>query len=225
MKRLSLLLLPFLAISLASCDGISPEAKNAFVGEYWMETTYDIKNGNEVVDSSYRTKWSTVYIYEEDGKLFVHTNWFGAPYLSNDNEHARVLEESYERPEYISLRRMPSEDSEGIEDVEPATGGPIVFMRNGYIYTIRTSEYIMSEPIAVKSGSSKVLELKDSESFTIALTDPDGVMLANVVAAFKYGSIAKSTDDMSWQVDLSIDGLSGQGSFDRIVYKNKLYKK
>ena len=233
MKRLSLFLIPLLTISFTSCDGISPEAKNAFVGEYWMETTYDIKNGNEVVDSSHKTKWSPVFIYEEKGKLFVHTNWYGTPYLSDDREHARFVEESNERPEFISQRRMPSDDTDGegdsgIENVEPTSGGPVIVMMNGFIYTIRNGAYIMSETIAVKSGSAKVLQLEKCTPFKITLTDPDGTILTEPSVWFEYGAITNSGAEIAWQVELDLSNMpemSGQANFDRVVYKNKLYKK
>ena len=35
----NLFLLAFLSVFLISCEPLSPEAKKAFIGEYWMETS------------------------------------------------------------------------------------------------------------------------------------------------------------------------------------------
>ena len=228
MKKLTFILLSIAALSLASCDNISPEVANAFKGEYWMETSSVAMKGDSVVDR-FNTKWSPVKIYEENGKLWVRTNWYGAPYLSDDNEHAEPIEVYNEKPDYVSQRRVFAEDGEDdIIDVVVTDNKPILVVQNGQICVIRNGEYWKSEPIKVKSGSSTTLELEKFTPVDVAITDRDGKEMGTVKCTYVYGPMAKKEDAIRWQVDLQFEGLPSvdyAAEFDHVVHTNMLYKK
>lgn len=236
MKRLSIFIIACVAILLTSCNGISPETSKAFVGEYWMETVTYSMNGNQVIEDVPRTKWSPVSIYEEDGELLIQTNWYGAPYLSDEFRENYAVIEYPERPEYISLRKIPSEDGDensedengGIEDIIITDNQPVVFLMNGFIYVIRNGVQIKSYPNTVKSGSSTILELNEFTPVDVMITDISGNSLGTVSVNYEYSKIVKKGDAITWRVDLTISGMSKTdygAEFDRVVHENTLYKR
>ena len=231
MKNLSFFLLSFVALSFVSCDNVSKESKVAFVGEYWMETSSFAMKGDKVVDTL-RTKWSPVDIYEENGKLLVRTNWYGAPYLSDDNEHAEPIEAYNERADFVSSKHLLAEDGEeegegDIIDVIVTDNKPIVIVQNGQICVIRSGEYWKSEPIKVKSGTEKVLNLEPFKKVDVQLTDGSGNALQTIQVWYEYGPIIKKENVISWQVDLVDNYTPSEGArtYDRVVHKNTLYKR
>ena len=232
MKKLSFILL--VAMFLASCDKpISPETSKAFVGEYWMETSTVTMKGDKVVNDALSSNWSPVKIYEENGKLLVRTNFYGAPYLSDDTVHAEPVEGYNERPDFVSPRRALADDDDdegegsAIEDVV-TDGKPILVVQNGLICVMRGGEMWKSEPIRVKSGSSTVLEFEKFTPVYVPITDIEGRDLGKVKCTYEYGSMVKKDDVITWQVDLVLDGLPSNEyseGIDRAVHKNVLYKR
>lgn len=229
MKKLFFLYLFSLTILLVGCDYVSPETANAFKGEYWMETTSTIMQGNEVVGDTPRTVWSPVSIYEKKGKLFVQTNWFGAPNTQLEEMSSLYVEEYRERPDFISERRIeyvvPRKDSIEIIVVD---GSPQTIMMNGFIYTIHNGAYIKSLPISVKSGSETKLELKDCEPIPVEITNTTGEYLTKIKNTYKYGPMLKNNEVITWQVDLTLTDLPETDhsiEFDHIIYRNTLYKR
>ncbi len=207
-----------------SCNQISPEAKTAFIGEYWMETKPVEMCGDQVIYEFEHARWSPVSIYEENGKLWVRTNWFGAPYLSDDAEHAKVVEEYRDRPDFLPRKSQKDE----IDSVTVTNGKPIVILQNGLMYTVRNGAYWQSEPIEVKSGSSTVLELREFTPVDVTVTNFDGTYLATVPVKYTYGPIVKNDEELSWQVELDLsqmpESLNG-ANVDRVVHRNILYKR
>ena len=222
------------AMFLASCDtAISPETSKAFVGEYWMETSTFMMKGDKVVNEALSSKWSPVKIYEENGKLLVRTNFYGAPYLSDDTVHAEPVEGYHERPDFVSPRRAlaDDDDAEGegsaIENVV-TDGKPILVVTNGMLYVIRGGEMWKSEPIRVKSGSSTVLEFEKFTPVDVSITDINGSYIGKVKCTYEYGPMVKKDDVITWQVDLVLDNLPSNEhaeGIDRAVHKNVLYKR
>ena len=232
MKKHTLLLLPLLAFLLVSCDGkISPESANAFKGEYWMESTaIGIVNGTEEPLSSSST-WTPVSIYEKGGKLYVQTEWFGAPYTG---EHPEEIEGTRERPDFILQRRVSAEEGdeepgegEGIENVEVTNAAGIVVV-NGCIIAINRGVKAKSLPIKVKSGSETVLNLEPYEKVIVSLTDAEGNEIQKIHAWYEYGPMVKKGETISWEVEFKDDFTppSDQGAYyERIFHRNTLYKK
>ena len=229
----NLFLLAFLSVFLISCEPLSPEAKKAFIGEYWMETSSVGMYQGKAIDDA-RTKWSPVSIYEENGQLLVETNWFGAPYAGGERTRNPYVEEYRERPDFVAQRNIPlsphenGDDGEGIDTVEIANGNPITMLMNGFMYTIMNGAYMKSEPIVVKSGSATVLELEKFKPVDVNITDHDGTFLSTVSVKYDYGAIVKKGEEITWQVDLDLSNMpqSDNGAkIDRVVHKNTLYKK
>ena len=233
MKKITIAFISLLAFVMASCNGVSPETANAFKGEYWMETsTVGMYQGKEI--DEVRTKWSPVSIYEENGKLLVETNWYGAPYAGGKRTRNPYVEEYRERPDFIAQHRISSnqqengDNEEGIENVEITNGEPFTVIMNGFLYTIKNGAYIKSEPIVVKSGSSTVLELEDFKPVKVTITDTEGTSLAEISVKYDYGKMIKKGDEITWQVDLDLSNMPQSENFaniDRVVHKNTLYKK
>ena len=234
MKKISLSILVCLAVFLTGCDSISPEVANAFVGEYWMETTNTIMLENQIIEENPRTTWSPVSIYEKGGKLFVRTYWYGAPYLRDDEDKQYIL--NHENPELIPSKRFPAslmddgdnDEGGGIEVVE-TDGKTMIVLMNGFVYTVRNGAYLVSEPIPVRSGSSTMLELEKSKSFEVALTTVDGQFAGNALVNHEYGFIVQKEDVISWQIDMTVDAhntsYKDNMEFDRVVHKNILHKR
>ena len=231
MKKLSFIL--FVTILLASCDKpISPETSKAFVGEYWMETSTVTMKGDKVVNDALSPKWSPVKIYEENGKLFVRTNFYGAPYLSDDSTHAEPVEVYNERPNFVSPRRALADD--GDDEGEGSSIEDIVIQRtemiimNGNITVNRNGTFLKSEPIKVKSGSSNVLELEKFTPVAVHVTDVEERDIGTVKCTYEYGPMVKKDDVITWKVDLLLDNLPSnehvEGA-DHAVHKNILYRR
>ena len=188
--------------------------------------------GDKVVNDALSPKWSPVKIYEENGKLLVRTNFYGAPYLSDDSVHAEPVEVYNERPNTASPRRTLVDD--GDDEGEGSAIEDIVIQRtemviiNGNITVNRNGTLLKSEPIRVKSGSSTVLEFEKFTPVDVPVTDQEGKPIGNVKCTYEYGSMIKKDDVITWQVDLLIDGLpSNEHSegVDRAVHKNILYRR
>lgn len=233
MKKLSFIL--FVTILLASCDKpISPETSKAFVGEYWMETSTGTMRGDQLVIGGSSSKWSPVKIYEEKGKLLVRTNFYGAPYISDDAVHAEFVEVYNERPNFVSSRRALADDDDdegkgsAIEDIIVTDGKPILEIVDGLIRVIRGGKIWKSEPIKVKSGSSNVLEFEKFKSVDVSITDREGRDIGKVKCTYEYGAMVKKDDVITWQVDLRLDDLPSYEyakKIDRAVHKNILYRR
>lgn len=228
MKRLCLLILPILAMGLASCNNISPEVANAFKGEYWMETTnIGIINGQEESLNASST-WTPVSIYEKGGKLYVQTELLGAPDLNNN--HPKEVEGTKERPNFIAPYKIPTEEGDtasGIETIETGNKSNLYVM-NGYIvlsgHGVRLAQTL---PIKVKSGSETVLNLEPYTPVEVAITNAMGESLGMIHAWYEYGSMVKKGETISWDVDYKDDlkRLDQEPEYDRIIHRNVLYKK
>lgn len=216
MKKIRIVFISLLAFVLASCSKISPETAYAFKGEYWMKTsTVGMYQGKEI--DEVRTMWSPVSIYEEKGRLLVETNWYGAPYTGGERPRNPYVEEYQECPDNLG----------GIKDVV-INGGPITVIRNGFLYTVKGDDYIKSEPIVVKSGSSTVLVLKDFKPVKIEIADAEGTSLGKISVKYDYGKMIKKGNEITWQVDLDLSNMpqfENCVNYDRVVHKNILYKK
>lgn len=233
MKKIRIVFISLLAFVLASCSKINPETANAFKGEYWMKTSSVGMYQGKEFDDVY-TRWSPVSIYEENGKLLIETNWYGAPYAGGERTRNPYVEEYGECPDSISQHRISSNQQEngdnegGLVDIEITNGEPVTIVMNGFIYTIMNGDYIKSEPIVVKSGSSTVLELEDFKPVKVAGTDADGTSLGEISVKYDYGKMIKKGDEITWQVDLDLSNwpqIENCANIDRVVHKNTLYKK
>lgn len=232
MKTHTLLLFPFIALLLASCDDkISPETANAFKGEYWMKTTsYTMYEGQVTEEKG--PIWSPVTIYEDGGKLFVQTDSYGAPdtdttsnakhgYIINYPDHPNYAPAKY------SSNDEPGDEEGGIENVED----PIitrVFLMDGKIWTLHKGAYLKSLPIRVKSGSQTVLNLYEFQPVEIGITSADGIMLAVVNVSYQYEPMVKNGDVITWEVTMPFDFLKSYANnehIDKIIHKNTLYRK
>ena len=221
MKKLSVFLIVCATIILASCNGISPETSKAFVGEYWMKTTVcTMYEGNVTYERG--PVWSPVSIYEEDGKLYVRTDNYGAPDTdtSSTAKHEYIIDYP-DHPNYVGARYNEEEPESGGIDVVPANNITYVYLVNGFLRTIRNGAYLRSLPIQVKSGSETVLNLYDFTPFKVTLTDPNGVYLAEVDVAYKYGPMVKKGE-------VPFDFLKSYSTHeqvDEVIHKNTLYKR
>lgn len=228
MKKLSVFIIVCATIILASCNGISPETSKAFVGEYWMKTTVcTMYEGN--VTSERGPVWSPVSIYEEDGKLYVRTDNYGAPDTdtSSTAKHEYIIDYP-DHPNYVGARYNEEEPESGGIDVVPANNITYVYLVNGFLRTIKNGAYLRSLPIQVKSGSETVLNLYDFTPFKVTLTDPNGVYLAEVDVAYKYGPMVKKGEVITWDVSLPFDFLKSYSTHeqvDEVIHKNTLYKR
>ena len=228
MKKLSVFIIVCATIILASCNGISPETSKAFVGEYWMETTVcTMYEGN--VTSERGPVRSPVSIYEEDGKLYVRTDNYGAPDTdtSSTAKHEYIIDYP-DHPNNVGARYHEEEPESGGIDVVPANNITYVYLVNGFLRTIRNGAYLRSLPIQVKSGSETVLNLYDFTPFKVTLTDASGNYLAEVDVAYKYGPMVKKGEVITWDVTMPFDFLESYSTYeqvDEVIHKNTLYKR
>ena len=229
MKKLTFILLSIAALSLASCDNISPEVANAFKGEYWMETTnIGIINGKEEPLNA-SSSWTPVSIFEKGGKLYVQTEMLGAPDLNNN--HPKEVEGTKERPNFIAPYEIPAEEGDtasGIENIETGNKSSLYVM-NGYIvlsgHGVRLAQTL---PIKVKSGSETVLNLEPYKREEVAITNAMGESLGTMHAWYEYGPMVKKGETISWDVDYKDDytpSNSQELEYDRIIHRNVLYKR
>ena len=179
----------------------------------------------EGIESTSTESWSPVYIFEENGKLFVRTDNFGAPDLVTDEgaQHYFILNYD-DHPNYISPCRVPAGEAE-LNEIEPVESDGVtrVVLMNGKIWTIRNGVYLVSLPIQVKSGSETVLNLCDFEPIDITLTTITGEYLETAKVAYEYGPIVKNGDNITWEVTLPLN--FSQADAVRVIHKNTLYKK
>ena len=231
MKKLSVFIIVCATIILASCNGISPETSKAFVGEYWMKTTVcTMYEGN--VTSERGSIWSPVSIYEEDGSLYVRTDRFGAPDTDTTRDAYHEYVTNYpDHPNYVSIHKYEvepegSESGSSIEDI--IDNVTRVYLMDGALRTIRNGAELRSLPIKVKSGSETVLNLYDFTPFRVTLTDASGIYLAEVDVTYKYGSMVKKGDVITWDVTMPFDFLKSYSTHeqtDEVIHKNTLYKR
>lgn len=231
MKKTAFIL--FVAMLLASCDSnISPEIANAFKGEYWMKTittTYYSSNGS--IESTSAESWSPVSIYEENGKLYVLTDNYGRPDTDTTSgaSHGYILNYT-DHPNYVGARcrtGVKEDDEGGIENVE-VIGDPIVFLRNGMIWTVWKGIYFKSLPIKVHSGSETVLNLEPYDKVDVQLTTAEGEILQTIKAWYEYGPMVKDGDVIKWEVEYKDDYVrpsNQDAEYDRVIHKNTLYKR
>lgn len=229
MKKSIFISLASIVIILTSCEkSISPETAKAFVGEYWMKTTVcTMYEGN--VTSERGPVWSPVSIYEEDGKLYVRTDNYGAPDTdtSSTAKHEYIIDYP-DHPSNVGARYHEEEPESGGIDVVPANNITYVYLVNGFLRTIRNGAYLRSLPIQVKSGSETVLNLYDFTPFKVTLTDASGIYLAEVDVAYKYGPMVKKGEVITWDVTMPFDFLESYSTYeqvDEVVHKNTLYKR
>ena len=231
MKKLSVFIIVCATIILASCNGISPESSKAFVGEYWMKTTvYTMYEGN--VASERGPVWSPVSIYEEDGKLYVRTDNYGAPDTdtSSTAKHEYIIDYP-DHPNYVGTQKNEgdtdgSDQGSGIDDI--IDNVTRVYLMDGALRTFRNGAELRSLPIQVKSGSETVLNLYDFTPFKVTLTDASGNYLAEVDAAYKYGSMVRKGEVITWDVTMPFDFLKSYSTHEQIdeaIHKNTLYKR
>ena len=212
---------------MTSCEKpISPEIAKAFVGEYWMETTNVGVIGNEEVLLNEKSSWTPVSIYEKSGKLYVQTEFYGAP--DTISEHPQEIEGSHERPDFISPRRILKEegdstDNSGIETIV-ATNKSVIIIRNGFILAINRGVTAKSFPIKVKSGSETVLNLEAFKPVDVQLTDMYGTKLQTIHVWYEYGLMIKKNDMITWEVELK-DDYNNLDEYDHVIHKNTLYKR
>lgn len=224
-KKFTILLVSFLAVTLTSCDSkVSPETANAFKGEYWMKTTTYMKYQGEVVQEPIGPTWSPVSIYEENGKLYVRTDHFGAPDTdtSEGAKHEYIVNHD-DHPNYSPASYKSTEEIEPIED----DGTIRVVLMNGRIWSIRYGAYLRALPIQVKSGSETVLNLCDFKPVDVTITDAAGIYLDVVKVRYEYGPMVKVGDSITWEVVFPFDfNRPNYGDpVDQAVHKNILYKK
>ena len=227
MKKISFIL--FVIIFFASCDGkISPETSKAFIGEYWMEsTTIGVTNGTEELLSPSST-WTPVSIYEESSKLYVQTEWFGAP--DTESEHPEEIEGTRERPNFMSQRRVRATERDeepnqggGVDNVE-VTNKVTIAIVNACIIAINRGVRAKSLPIKVKSGSETILYLKQYKPVEVELTDMAGESLGKMRAWYEYGPMVQKGEKIAWDVDYK-DDYTYDTKYDRVVHRNTLYKR
>jgi hypothetical protein len=175
--------------------------------------------------------WSPVSIYEDGGKLYVRTDSYGAPDTDTTStaKHEYIIDYP-DHPNYApakySFDEEPEDEENGIENVEGLITK--VFLKDGKIWTWHKGAYLKSLPIQAKSGSETVLNLCDFKPVEIALTDPNGVILAEVNVAYKYGPMVKSGEVITWDVTLPFDFLKSYSTHeqvDEIIHNNILYKR
>lgn len=230
-NTLYLYLLIFIT-TLISCDSITPEASEVFVGEYWMETKSVYVTENE--QTSMESIWSLVTIYEQDSKLFVQTEFFGAADLENENP--REIESYRVHPDSVSAS-ISFWASDGykkkceIDKVKDNTSISLC-LANGFILATIHGKYAKSLPIEVKSGSRKMLKLEEYQPVEMALFDANNTRVGSVLSWYEYGSIYKKSDGtIAWDVELKLDynyqGINGD-DYDNLLmvsHNNILYKR
>lgn len=231
MKKSIFISLASIVIILTSCEkSISSETAKAFVGEYWMKTNVcTMYEGN--VTSERESIWSPVSIYEEDGSLYVRTDRFGAPDTDTTSTAYHEYVTNYpDHPNYVSTQRKENdtEGSEpvGIEDI--IDNVTRVYLMDGALRTIRNGAELRSLPIKVKSGSETVLNLYDFTPFRVTLTDASGIYLAEVDVAYKYGSMVKKGEVITWDITMPFDFLKSYSThepIEEVIHKNTLYKR
>lgn len=231
MRKISFILLSIIFLTLTSCEKpISPETANAFKGEYWMKTISCTMYEGQVTDER-GPIWSPVTIYEDGGKLFVQTDSYGAPDTdtTTNAKHGYIIDYP-DHPNYAPAQynsdEEPEDEGSGIENVEGLITK--VFLKDGKIWTWHKGAYLKSLPIQVKSGSETVLNLCDFTPVEIALTNPNGEILAEVDVAYKYGPMVKNGEIITWDVTLPFDFLKSYSvheQTDEVIHKNTLYKR
>ena len=228
MRKLLFVFVSIAGLVLTSCEkSISPETAKAFVGEYWMETTNVGVIGNEEVFLNEKSSWTPVSIYEKSGKLYVQTEFYGAP--DTISEHPQEIEGSHERPDFISPRRILKEegdstDNSGIETIV-TTNKSVIIIRNGFILAINRGVTAKSLPIKVKSGSETILNLEAFKPVDVQLTNMDGTKLQTIHAWYEYGPMIKKNDMITWEVELKDDYNNYLDEYDHVIHKNILYKR
>ena len=225
MKELYIFLIVYATIILTSCNGISPETAKAFVGEYWMKTTVCTMYERNVTYER-GPVWSPVSIYEEDGKLYVRTDNYGAPDTdtSSTAKHEYIIDYP-DHPNYVGARYNEEEPESGGIDVVPANNITYVYLVNGFLRTIRNGAYLRSLPIQVKSGSETILNLEAFKPVDVQLTNMDGTKLQTIHVWYEYGPMIKKSDMITWEVELKDDYNNSLYELDHVIHKNTLYKR
>lgn len=233
MKKLSYVLIATIVVYLTSCNGIDPETANAFKGEYWMETTSYIVNGENVEKMG--SVWSPVSIYEKDGALFVQTEVLGTP--DTISEHPQEIKLYENRPDFSPRRVMEVENVDsGLQtfvDSEPITTTTThVMLKNTLLLSYYKGIFAQSLPIKVKSGSKTVLNLEKFKPIEIDLIDNKGNYFQTVNGWYEYGPMVKNGDIITWEVQLKYEtkedhnySLVSSFEIEKIIYKNTLYKR
>lgn len=225
MKKITIAIMSLLAFVLASCNSnISPETANAFKGEYWMKTTTYMKYQGNIVQEPIGPTWSPVTIYEENGKLYVRTDYFGAPDtdISEGAKHEYIGKYD-DHPNYAPAIYQSVDSIGNVED----DGTIRVVLMSGRIWSIRYGAYLRSLPIQVKSGSETILNLCDFKPVDVTITDAAGIYLDVVKVRYEYGPMVKVGDSITWEVVFPFDfNRPNHGDpVDQAVHKNILYKK
>lgn len=234
MRKLSFIILSVLALT--SCEKpISPETAKAFVGEYWMETSTVVIEGREEYPLKENSLWSPVSIYVENGELFVQTNWYGAPYLSDEFRENYWIIEYPERPDFMPLRKVSHEDEdgnsegEGIENITVNNKAEVI-LRNCLVYVLRNGVYVKSHPNYIKSASSTIMTFEKFDPVEVVITTTDGTPLGSVKVWYEYGEMVKKGDIITWEVELKwdngdISSAALMDGRDKIIHRNTLYKR
>lgn len=231
MKKLSYVLIATIVVYLTSCNGIDPETANAFKGEYWMETTSYIVNGENVEKMG--SVWSPVSIYEKDGALFVQTEVLGTP--DTISEHPQEIEMHKDRPDFTPRRIM--EEALGIDpasfesSTQTHTHTHILIM-NAFIMSIYKGVYARSLPIKVKSGSTSVLNLVGFKPIEADLINPYGELFQIADVWYEYGPMIKDGDIITWEVqwkyktkEVLIQNPISSIEIEKSIHKSTLYRR
>ena len=220
MKKLSYVLIATIVVYLTSCNGIDPETANAFKGEYWMETTSYIVNGENVEKMG--SVWSPVSIYEKDGALFVQTEVLGTP--DTISEHPQEIKLYENRPDFSPRRVM--EEKNGVEPASIDSSSNSIIVLNAFIISLYKGIYAQSLPIKVKSSSKIVLNLEEFKPIEVALVNNMGNLFQIANVWYEYGPMVKNGDIITWEVQLKCEAKADlRQNLVASIHKNTLYKR
>ena len=227
MKKLSYVLIATIVVYLTSCNGIDPETANAFKGEYWMETTSYIVNGENVEKMG--SVWSPVSIYEKDGALFVQTEVLGTP--DTISEHPQEIKLYKNRPDFSPRRVMEEKTGVDPASIDYSYSNSIIVL-NAFIISLYKGIRAQSLPIKVKSGSKTVLNLEKIKPIEVALVNNMGDVFQIANVWYEYGPMVKNGDIITWEVQLKCEAKAdfrqntvASFEIEKIIYKNTLYKR
>jgi len=229
MKRLSLYLIPLLAISLTSCETGKKFDSHGFEGNYEMRTTVYWENENGAFEEPFRDVISPVQVYVEKGHLYIRTNNFGMP---NMGDYDKVeVEFSYDPPVEPSEPLTEGGDGEGIENVTVETKAAII-MQDGFVFVISGDKRLKSLPIEALDVKENQILFRNSEDFDVPLTSADGMTIAVMRNHFEYAPATLLNDTIKWDIEFFGDAgtnssVSSSGTPEKVhvKYHNTLVRK
>ncbi len=222
-----------IAIIMASCESGKKFNSHGFEGEYKMCTELYSPDPNGDVLIAPRAYISPVSMYVENNHLYIRTNWFGMP--NTGDEDTGIVEYTVDPP-YESLAPAVDEDNEdgdneggsGIE-VVPDNPQPIIVMMNGFVWVMKSGNYVKSLPIQALDVKEDRILFKNSDKFDVEVTDESGTQLATWRLHYEYGPAVLRNDTIFWDVTKIVDsGVNFNGGTLQdlnIKYKNYLIRK